>query len=51
MELRYAPVHGNGGTPILAGDRLVFSTDGSDKQFVIALDKTSGKVAWKTVSA
>ncbi|MBI2803988.1 MAG: PQQ-like beta-propeller repeat protein [Planctomycetes bacterium] len=47
-ELRYAPVHGNGGTPILAGDRLIFSADGADKQFVVALDTASGKVAWNT---
>lgn len=46
-ELRYSPVHGNGGTPILVEDRLVFSTDGSDKQLVIALDKATGRVAWK----
>lgn len=47
-EHRYAPVHGNGGTPILVDNRLVFSTDGSDKQFVIALNTADGKVAWKT---
>lgn len=45
---RYAPVHGNGGTPILVGDRLVFSADGGDKQFVVALDTATGKAAWKT---
>jgi outer membrane protein assembly factor BamB len=48
LEHRYAPVHGNGGTPILLDDRLIFSTDGSDKQFVIALNTGDGKVAWKT---
>lgn len=48
QEHRYAPVHGNGGTPIFVGERLVFSTDGSDKQFVIALNKADGKTAWKT---
>src|ERR1043165_8272650 len=47
-ELRYAPVHGNGGTPILVDDRLVFSVDGGDKQFVVALDQKNGKVVWKT---
>ncbi|MBI1832392.1 MAG: PQQ-binding-like beta-propeller repeat protein [Planctomycetes bacterium] len=48
QEHRYAPVHGNGGTPILVGNRLVFSTDGGDKQFVVALNTADGKVAWKT---
>jgi outer membrane protein assembly factor BamB len=47
-ELRYSPVHGNGGSPILVKDKLVFSCDGGDQQFVVALDKTNGKVAWKT---
>jgi len=47
-ELRYVPVHGNGGSPILVKDKLVFSCDGFDKQFVVALDKDRGKVVWKT---
>ncbi len=47
-ELRYAPVHGNGGTPIVVDDHLIFSTDGADKQLMIALDKNTGKIAWKT---
>jgi outer membrane protein assembly factor BamB len=45
---RYNPVHGNGGSPILVGDKLVYSADGGNIQFVIALDKTTGKVIWKT---
>ena len=48
IEHRYDPVHGNGGTPILADGRLVFSADGGNTQFVIALDKATGKTAWKT---
>ena len=47
-EHRYAPVHGNGGTPILVDDKLVFSADGGNTQFVIALNKATGKTAWKT---
>lgn len=47
-DLAYAPVHGNGGSPILVDDRLVFSVDGADKQFVIALKCADGKAAWKT---
>ena len=46
--LKYSPVHGNGGSPILAGDKLVFSIDGTDKQAVVALDRKTGKVAWQT---
>ncbi len=46
-ELKYNPVHGNGGTPILVDDRLVFSCDGGSAPFVVALDKSTGRVAWK----
>lgn len=45
--LRYSPVHGNGGSPVVAGDRLVFSIDGTDRQAVVGLDKATGKVAWQ----
>ena len=47
-ELRYAPVHGNGGTPIIVEDKIVYSADGGDKQFIVALNKATGKVLWKT---
>lgn len=47
-SLNYAPVHGNGGSPILVGDKLVFSCDGGSDPFVVALNKDTGKVIWKT---
>lgn len=47
-RLPYSPVHGNGGSPVVAGDKLIFSIDGTDKQEVVALDKATGKVAWET---
>jgi outer membrane protein assembly factor BamB len=47
-ELRYSPVHGNGGTPILVDDKLIYSADGGDKQFVVALNTADGKLVWKT---
>ena len=46
--LGYSPVHGNGGTPILVDGKLIYSADGGDKQFIVALDTATGKVAWKT---
>jgi outer membrane protein assembly factor BamB len=46
--LRYRPVHGNGGSPILVGDMLVFNCDGGDQAFVVALNTADGKVRWKT---
>ena len=47
-DLRYSPVHGNGGSPALVGSALVFSSDGLPEPFVAALDKDTGKLLWKT---
>lgn len=47
-ELGYRPVHGNGGSPLLLNDRLIFSMDGAAKQFVVALSAKTGEVLWKT---
>jgi outer membrane protein assembly factor BamB len=47
-ELTYHPVHGNGGSPILVDDLLIFSCDGGAERFIAGLDKASGKVRWKT---
>jgi outer membrane protein assembly factor BamB len=47
-ELTYLPQHGIGGSPALAGDRLVISCDGHDTQYVAALDKVTGSILWKT---
>jgi outer membrane protein assembly factor BamB len=50
-RLTYEPVHGNGGTPILVDDLLVFSSDGGDQRFIVALDTNTGEVRWKTERA
>jgi len=47
-DLAYAPVHGNGGTPALAQDVLVFSADGASDPFLAALDQKTGQLRWKT---
>jgi len=39
---------GAGSSPILWGDLLIMNFDGSDFQFVVALDKKTGKTVWKT---
>ena len=44
----YESQHGGGGSPAIYGDLLIFSCDGSDAAFVVALDKRTGKVRWKT---
>lgn len=38
---------GAGSSPILYKDLLIMHFDGSDVQYVVALDKKSGKTAWK----
>jgi len=47
-RLPYESQHGNGGSPALFGDMLIISCDGGDTAFVVALDKQTGKVRWKT---
>lgn len=39
--------HGPGGSPVLYEDLLIVSCDGQDVQFVVALDKRTGKLRWK----
>ena len=46
--LKYPPVHGSGGSPIVAGDALIFSADGSSEPFIAALNKLTGALLWKT---
>jgi outer membrane protein assembly factor BamB len=47
-ELTYDPKHGNGGSPVLFDSKLIFSADGNDQQFIVALNAGTGKVVWKT---
>lgn len=46
-RLKYNPVHGNGGSPIIVDDRLIYNGDGGKDPFVVALDKRTGEVVWK----
>jgi len=45
-SLKYPPVHGNGGSPILVEGRLIFTCDGASDPQVVALDAASGTEAW-----
>lgn len=47
-ELRYPPLHGNGGSPALTDKALIFTADGQSNPFVAALDKATGKLLWRT---
>jgi outer membrane protein assembly factor BamB len=45
-DLDYPHVHGCGGSPILHDGKLLIVCDGSKNPFVVALDASTGKVAW-----
>ncbi len=47
-SLAYSPTHGNGGSPMLLGDQLIFSCDGGPDPLVVSLDANTGDVRWKT---
>ena len=47
-ELKYSHGHGPAGSPVIYDDLLIVSCDGTDVQYVAALDKHSGKLRWKT---
>jgi outer membrane protein assembly factor BamB len=47
-KLDYHPQHGNGGSPALCDDLLILCCDGTDQQFVTALDKQTGEPRWRT---
>ncbi|MDH3585181.1 MAG: PQQ-binding-like beta-propeller repeat protein, partial [Phycisphaerae bacterium] len=38
---------GSGSSPLLYGEKLIMNYDGSDHQFVVALDKNTGKTIWR----
>ena len=40
--------NGPGSTPVLWKNLMLFHLDGSDQQLIAALDKRTGKLAWKT---
>lgn len=45
--LGYPPVHGNGGSPAVVDNLLIFSRDGADISEVTALDAATGQVVWQ----
>ena len=46
-ELTLDHKEGPGSSPVLCGDLLIVACDGIDVQYVAALDKHTGKVAWR----
>ncbi len=49
QEIKIVHENGPGSSPVLHEDKLIFHCDGSDAQFIVALDAKTGKIAWKTV--
>ena len=47
-SVKYPPVHGNGGSPVLIGKSLIFSCDGGSDPFVVALNADTGDELWRT---
>lgn len=47
QDLKHDHRHGPGGSPVIFEDLLILNCDGSDVQFVVALDKNTGEIRWK----
>ncbi len=50
-ELAYNHRHGPGGSPVLFKETVILVCDGTDTQYITALDKKTGKEVWKTIRA
>jgi outer membrane protein assembly factor BamB len=48
LELKIDHMEGAGSSPILYKDLYILNCDGTDDQYVAALDKLTGKIAWKS---
>ena len=46
-SFKYNVIQGAASSPILHGDMLILTCDGIDNQFIVALDKRTGKIKWK----
>lgn len=47
-KISYTAKNGAGGSPVVVGDLLVFTTDSVEEPVVTALFKDTGKIAWRT---
>ena len=46
-DLYFRPTHGNGGSPVLVDNRLIFTCDGDKEPKVVALDAETGRLVWQ----
>ncbi len=49
LDLHCMHENGPGSSPVLVGGHLIIHMDGSDEQYVAALDKADGSLAWKAM--
>jgi outer membrane protein assembly factor BamB len=47
IELAHDHRHGPGGSPVVCRDTLVVVCDGFDRQFIVGIDKSTGRVRWQ----
>ncbi len=47
QDVKYKPVHGNGGSPVVYDGKVIVCMDGPDRREVVAFDKLTGKVIWQ----
>jgi outer membrane protein assembly factor BamB len=47
QELKIDHMEGPGSSPILYKGLFILHCDGTDQQYIVALDKNTGKIAWK----
>jgi outer membrane protein assembly factor BamB len=47
-ELKYPPVHGNGGSPVVVDGKVIFSCDAASDPFIAALSLDDGDLLWRT---
>jgi outer membrane protein assembly factor BamB len=48
IAVPYNPVHGNGGCPVIVDDLLIYTVDAAAEPAVVALEKATGKLRWKS---
>jgi len=46
-DIKYNHGHGPGGSPVIWNDLIIFNCDGTDLQFMVALDKNTGQDRWR----
>jgi outer membrane protein assembly factor BamB len=47
-DLKCANIHGAGSSPIIYKNLLILHFDGSDVRYIVALDKSNGKLKWRS---